>query len=291
MSLDPRCSRRRSIQPLRADNLDSYIRSVNKVPRLDKCKELELALRARDGFDAGAKDELIHANLRYVVHIACDYAGYGLPLADLVQQGNLGLLRALTRFDPRMDVRLITFASYHIRSEIHDFIIRNWRIVKIATTKAQRKLFFSLRSRKPDSASLSDREAAAIADELHVDREDVLNMELRFDSTDLSLDQTGNETHDSLEFPGNDDVVENAAAAQWSELQRKALYSAWSQLDERSRNILRQRWIKEDRAGLRELSEQYDISMERVRQIQNRAISRIHDSMVAIGVDSPLAEV
>ncbi|WP_341918805.1 RNA polymerase factor sigma-32 [Hydrocarboniphaga effusa] len=290
MTLNLQSSRRRSIPPLRADNLDSYVRSVNRVPRLEKCRELELASRVRDGHDAAARDELVHANLRYVVHIARGYAGYGLPLADLIQQGNLGLLRAMSRFDPGMDVRLMTFAAYHIRSEIHDFIVRNWRIVKIATTKAQRRLFFGLRSRRAEAGSLRDLEASAIADELHVDCADVYTMELRLGSADLSLDHAMNEMHDRLDLPGDDDVVATAAAAQWSELQKKALYAAWSQLDERSKDIVRRRWIQNDKAGLRELSEQYDISMERMRQIQNRAISRIHDSMIAAGVDSRLAE-
>ena len=269
-------------------NLGAYISTVNQIPILTAEQEKELAERYYYDQDLDAAKLLVMSHLRFVVHIARSYAGYGLPQGDLIQEGNLGLMKAVKRFDPNMGVRLVSFAVHWIKAEIHEYVIRNWRIVKIATTKAQRKLFFNLRSLKKSSKKLTLEEAKAIAVDLNVTPEQVLEMEGRLTAYDAAFEAQGDDDDDSthvapalyLEDNRYDParLVENE---DYEEQSSSALYEAMNQLDDRSRNILQRRWLDDDKSTLHELAAEYNVSAERIRQLEKNAMEKIKVAMSA----------
>ncbi len=270
-------------------DLTAYIASVNNIAMLSPEQELELAREYFYQDDVEAARQLVLAHLRFVVHIARTYSGYGLSQADLIQEGNVGLMKAVKRFDPNVGVRLVSFAVHWIRAEMHEFILRNWRIVKIATTKAQRKLFFNLRSAKKQLGWLNNDEAQALADDLGVDAKVVRQMEGRMSAYDRSFDADP-ESSDDDDFRAPENYLEDRSAdpaiqleeSQWEEVTGASLREAITQLDERSRNILQKRWFFEDsKATLHELADEYGISAERVRQIEKEAMNRIKARMAA----------
>lgn len=279
-----------TLPALSAGSIDTYIQSVNAIPVLDAQEEQALARRLRDEGDLQAAQELILSNLRFVVHVARGYSGYGLQLADLVQEGNVGLMKAVKRFDPDVGVRLISFAVHWIRSEIHEFVLRNWRIVKVATTKAQRKLFFNLRSSKKRLGWMNQQEVETIAKDLDVKPETVLQMERRLSATDLSFNAqpTAGDGEDGAYGPEDylpaqedSDPALALAEVEWDSNRSSALQKALSTLDERSQHILHSRWLSEkaEKLGLKELGEHYGVSAERIRQIENQAIKKLRAAM------------
>lgn len=269
-------------------NLGAYISTVNQIPILTAEQEKELAERYYYDQDLDAAKMLVMSHLRFVVHIARSYAGYGLPQGDLIQEGNLGLMKAVKRFDPNMGVRLVSFAVHWIKAEIHEYVIRNWRIVKIATTKAQRKLFFNLRSLKKSSKKLTLEEAQSIANDLNVTPEQVLEMEGRLTAYDAAFEAQGDDDDDTphtapalyLEDNRYDParLVENE---DWEEQSTSALHNAMDQLDDRSRNILQRRWLDDDKSTLHELAAEYNVSAERIRQLEKNAMEKIKIAMSA----------
>lgn len=269
-------------------NLGAYISTVNQIPILTAEQEKELAERYYYDQDLDAAKMLVMSHLRFVVHIARSYAGYGLPQGDLIQEGNLGLMKAVKRFDPNMGVRLVSFAVHWIKAEIHEYVIRNWRIVKIATTKAQRKLFFNLRSLKKSSKKLTLEEAQSIANDLNVTPEQVLEMEGRLTAYDAAFEAQGDDDDDTphtapalyLEDNRYDParLVENE---DWEEQSTSALDDAMDQLDDRSRNILQRRWLDDDKSTLHELAAEYNVSAERIRQLEKNAMEKIKTAMSA----------
>ncbi len=268
-----------------ATSLESYIHTVNSYPILTPEEESALAHRLRDHHDVDAAGRLVMTHLRVVVSIARKYMGYGLPQADLIQEGNIGLMKAVKRFDPERGVRLVSFAMHWIKAEIHEYILRNWRMVKIATTKGQRKLFFNLRSLKQESHSLTPAEADAMASELGVKRKEVLEMEARFSGQDMALDpafEDGEEGFSPIAYLSDPEheptrILERAA---FEHLSSTGLNQALQQLDERSRHIIEARWLNEENpATLHELAAEYAISAERVRQIENKAIQKLKASL------------
>ena len=269
-------------------NLGAYISTVNQIPILTAEQEKELAERYYYDQDLDAAKMLVMSHLRFVVHIARSYAGYGLPQGDLIQEGNLGLMKAVKRFDPNMGVRLVSFAVHWIKAEIHEYVIRNWRIVKIATTKAQRKLFFNLRSLKKSSKKLTLEEAQSIANDLNVTAEQVLEMEGRLTAYDAAFEAQGDDDDDTphtapalyLEDNRYDParLVENE---DWEEQSTSALHNAMDQLDDRSRNILQRRWLDDDKSTLHELAAEYNVSAERIRQLEKNAMEKIKVAMSA----------
>lgn len=264
-----------------AYSLESYIQTVNRYPILSQEAEQELARDWRDNQNIEAARQLVLSHLRVVVSIARHYAGYGLPQADLIQEGNVGLMKAVKRFDPDRGVRLVSFALHWIRAEIHEYVLKNWRLVKVATTKAQRKLFFNLRSLKQSLSALTVQEADAMAKELNVSRKDVLEMETRLSGHDLSIDpqvEDGEESYSPLAYLASPD--ENPAQVlereQTERLRHEGLVSALENLDERSRHIIKARWLTEGEAAtLHELAAQYGVSAERIRQIEARALQKM----------------
>ncbi|WP_434353175.1 RNA polymerase sigma factor RpoH [Psychrobacter sp. HD31] len=271
-------------------NLGAYINTVHQIPILTPEQEKELAVRYYNDGDVEAARLLVMSHLRFVIHIARSYSGYGLPQADLIQEGNLGLMKAVKRFDPNKGVRLVSFAVHWIKAEIHEFVIRNWRIVKVATTKAHRKLFFNLRSLKKTNNQLTLEEADAIAEDLGVTRKQVLEMESRLTSYDASFEtQTTDDEEERyapqmfLEDEGAD-PAELIEEADWEENNNNALVAAMDTLDERSRDIVQQRWLSEQKSTLHELAAVYDISAERVRQIEKNAMEKIKEAMTVDGV-------
>ncbi len=271
-------------------SLDAYIGSVNRIPVLSYEDEQALARDLREQDDLQAAQNLILSNLRHVVHIARGYLGYGLPLADLIQEGNVGLMKAVKRFDPDVGVRLISFAVHWIKAEIHEFILKNWRIVKIATTKAQRKLFFNLRSQKKRLGWMNQAEVAAVARDLNVKPETVLQMERRLSGQDLDFTSLGGsgDSEDTAYAPeeylaaeGQDPapVVENA---EWEARQLQQMNDAINALDARSQDIIRRRWMySEEKAGLQELADEYGVSAERIRQVESAAMKKIRKALEA----------
>jgi len=267
-------------------SLEAYIAQVSAIPVLDREEELALARRFRDEQDLEAARTLVLSHLRFVVHIARGYMGYGLPVGDLIQEGNVGLMKAVKRFDPSMNVRLVSFAVHWIRAEIHEFVIRNWRLVRVATTKAQRKLFFNLRRMKKNLAWLSDEETAAVAGELGVDTREVREMERRLSARDLSFDpapDTGDEetiASPSLYLPAPDsDPATIVEQDEWDGAVSSNLASAIEGLDERSRTIVRSRWLGEEKKTLQELAADYGVSAERIRQIEAAALLKLRSAM------------
>ena len=276
--------------PAPVDSLDGYLQAINQAPMLSAEEEQELAQRLRLRNDLEAAQRLIVAHLRFVAHIARGYVGYGLPLADLIQEGNVGLMKAVKRFDPAHGVRLVSFAVHWIRAEIHEFILRNWRIVKVATTKAQRKLFFNLRSLKNDYEgvdTLSGTQAAEVAARLGVKQDEVVEMEARLSGRDLALEGSPDESDeafapidylaDSRYEPTR--VLENKATAR---LENEGLHEALAELDPRSRRIVEARWLHDgDAATLHELAAEFDVSAERIRQIEAKALQKMRGALVA----------
>jgi RNA polymerase sigma-32 factor len=268
-------------------SLDSYIDRVSQIPVLSKEDEIALAVRFRNEADLDAARQLVLSHLRFVVHISRGYLGYGLPMGDLVQEGNVGLMKAVKRFDPAVGVRLVSFAVHWIRAEIHEYVLRNWRLVKVATTKSQRKLFFNLRKMKKNLAWLSEAETAAVARDLGVDVADVREMEQRLSARDMSFDPTPESDEEETYSPAMYLPASNADPAievendEWEEDSTERLSIALEKLDERSRSILKRRWMTDDKATLHELADEYGISAERVRQVETNAINKLKGLMAA----------
>ena len=268
-------------------NLGAYISTVNQIPILTAEQEKELAERYYYDQDLDAAKMLVMSHLRFVVHIARSYAGYGLPQGDLIQEGNLGLMKAVKRFDPNMGVRLVSFAVHWIKAEIHEYVIRNWRIVKIATTKAQRKLFFNLRSLKKSSKKLTLAEAKSIAKDLNVTAEQVLEMEGRLTAYDAAFEAQGDDddegsTHVAPALYLEDNRYDPARLVEnedYEEQSTSALHDAMDQLDDRSRNILQRRWLDDEKSTLHELAAEYNVSAERIRQLEKNAMEKIKVAM------------
>ena len=264
-------------------SLDHYIHQANAVPALSAEEEQALAIRLRDDNDLDAARTLVLANLRFVVHIARGYMGYGLPLGDLIQEGNVGLMKAVRRFDPSVGVRLVSFAVHWIRAEIHEFVLKNWRLVKVATTKAQRKLFFNLRKAKERLGWLSAEETEAIAKDLGVTPRDVTEMEKRLSGLDLSYDPApadDDEYSPSNYLPSPDhDPATLIEQADWADASHANLAEALDELDERSRSIVERRWLSEGKSTLHELATEYGVSAERIRQIEAGAIKKLRTAM------------
>jgi RNA polymerase sigma-32 factor len=269
--------------PVPSEQLGSYLQEINRYPILSAERERELAIRLRDRNDLEAARELVLSHLRFVVKIARGYTGYGLPLADLIQEGGIGLMKAVRRFDPDMGVRLVSFAVHWIKAEIHEFILRNWRIVKVATTKAQRKLFFNLRSTKKRLGWFSREEVESVAEDLGVSPETVLEMESRMSGQDVSFDPLdGADDEDGawtpaayLAAPDDWDPARTLETADLSQQHNERLWEALGQLDERTRVIVEQRWLAEEKATLHELAARFGVSAERVRQLENSAMSKL----------------
>ena len=276
--------------PALAGSLDSYIQAVQRMPMLSAEEEQELAQRLRLRNDLDAAQRLIVAHLRFVVHIARGYLGYGLPLADLIQEGNVGLMKAVKRFDPAHGVRLVSFAVHWIRAEIHEFILRNWRIVKVATTKAQRKLFFKLRGSKKRLGWLNHDEVNTVAQELGVSPGHVLEMESRLNGYDVSFDPLpeadGDEDSESFAPAAylRDEQANPAEALErdnWDEQAVSQLGEALERLDPRSRDIVQRRWLSDAKPTLHQLAAEYQVSAERIRQLENNAMKKLRAALPA----------
>jgi len=269
-------------------SFDAYVDAVSRIPVLSREEESELATRLRRDDDLDAARQLVLSHLRFVVHIARGYHGYGLPLGDLVQEGNVGLMKAVKRFDPTVGVRLVSFAVHWIRAEIHEYVLRNWRLVKIATTKAQRKLFFNLRKYKRHLGWLSADETQAVARDLGVSAADVTEMERRLASRDVSYDLApdADEEEESyspsayLPAPDADPAVA-VERAEWDDDVTDKVAHAMAQLDARSQAVLRARWMTDQKATLHDLADEYGVSAERIRQIEANAIKKLRKLVVA----------
>jgi len=266
-------------------SLDAYIQAVGSVPVLSKEDEQALANRFREENDLDAARELVLAHLRFVVHIAKGYTGYGLPLSDLIQEGNVGLMKAVKRFDPDYDVRLVSFAVHWIRAEIHEFVLRNWRIVKVATTKAQRKLFFNLRKAKKNLAWLTFDETQAVAADLGVRPEEVTEMEKRLHARDAIFDPAPDADDERSFTPAaylpspDSDPAKLVETADFNDDASERMAAAIRTLDDRSRRIIESRWLSDDKLTLHELADEYGISAERVRQVEANAIKKLRTAM------------
>lgn len=266
-------------------SLDAYINGVSQFPVLSREDEQDLARRFREHDDLDAARQLVLSQLRFVVHIARSYRGYGLPLGDLIQEGNVGLMKAVKRFDADVGVRLVSFAVHWIRAEIHEYVIRNWRLVKIATTKAQRKLFFNLRKSKKYLGWLSHDETKAIATDLGVSTREVSEMEKRLASHDMAFDPAPHDDEEVAYAPAHylaspaPDPADILEDDDWQDQASQQLRDALGELDERSREILQARWLAEKKTTLQALAKRYDISAERVRQIEQRAITALRTEL------------
>jgi len=264
--------------PASLGSLDQYVQAVNRFPLLTQNQETELGRRLQRDDDVDAARQLVLSHLRLVVSVSRNYLGYGLPQADLIQEGNIGLMKAVRRFDPERGVRLVSFALHWIRAEIHEYILRNWRLVKIATTKAQRKLFFNLRSMKPRAGTLTATEARAIANALSVKPEEVVEMETRLSGQDVAMDPQAGEEGESLTPIGyltdsEDEPVQILERIETDRNRSDGLRDALAKLDDRSRTIIEARWLREtDQATLQDLADQYGVSAERIRQIESKAL-------------------
>ena len=270
-------------------DIDKYLSQVYSIPVLTREEELELTREFYETEDIKVAHKLVISHLRFVVHIAKSYAGYGLPLADVIQEGNLGLLKAVKKFDPDKGVRLVSFAVHWIKAEIHEFILKNWRIVKIATTKAQRKLFFNLRSKKKSTGWLSDKEAKKIAADLDVSYKEVMHMENRLNSADSAFDMHCDEEDDEKAFSPSqyledhsfspDQIVEKE---NYESVNHTALMKNISTLDRRAQDIIRARWLDDHKLTLNELADKYSVSAERIRQIEASAFKKLKTSLVNV---------
>lgn len=266
-------------------SIGAYVQSVNSFTKLSAEEEQELAERLYYQGDLEAAKKLVMSHLRFVVYIAKSYAGYGLAQADLIQEGNVGLMKAVKRFDPTVGVRLVSFAVHWIKAEIHEYVIRNWRVVKIATTKAQRKLFFNLRKSKKRLGFFNKEEIEAVAEDLNVTTNDVMEMESRLNAQDQSFDMRDNEEGDNHFAPQH--YLEDKSANVETQIEQESsalhtknkLYSALSTLDARSQDILSSRWLNEPKATLHDLAARYSISAERVRQLESNALKKLKANM------------
>ncbi|WP_330927408.1 RNA polymerase sigma factor RpoH [Candidatus Sororendozoicomonas aggregata] len=269
-------------------NLDAYIQGVSRIAVLTVEQERELAGRLYFDNDLEAARQLVMSHLRFVIHIAKSYSGYGLPMSDLIQEGNVGLMKAVKRFNPDVGVRLISFAVHWVKAEIHEFILRNWRIVKVATTKAQRKLFFNLRSSKKRLAWLNNSEVDAVAKDLGVEAHVVREMESRMAGQDTAFDgYVGDDDDNAYQAPSHyledrrADPATQLEEEDWSLSSMSQLRNALALLDQRSRDILERRWLTDDKATLLELADEYGISAERIRQLEKNAMKKVKASMLA----------
>jgi RNA polymerase sigma-32 factor len=267
-------------------SIDAYLERVSRIPVLTREEEHELAVCFRRDNDLEAARRLVLAHLRFVVHVARGYGGYGLPMGDLIQEGNVGLMKAVKRFEPSLNVRLVSFAVHWIRAEIHEYVLRNWRLVKVATTKAQRKLFFNLRRMKKNLAWLSSDETEAVARDLGVSPQEVTEMEQRLAARDLSFDPAPDADDEESSFSPSGylpapsaDPAESVEAEEWESDTSDRLHHALDRLDDRSRDIVRSRWIGEDKATLHELAAKYGVSAERIRQIESNALTKLRGLM------------
>ncbi len=272
---------------LSVGTFDAYLNTVSQMPKLTPEEEHELAVLYRDHGDLQAARKLVMTNLRFVAHVARGYSGYGLPLADIMQEGNVGLMKAVKRFDPNVGVRLVSFAVHWIRAEIHEYVIKNWRIVKVATTKAQRKLFFNLRKSKKGLGWLSKDDAEAIAENLNVDIKIVYQMEERLDGRDMAFDlPTNDSSEDNITAPVSylqqheADPALLLENADWKGHEESLLSQALAELDERSQDILNSRWLSEKKATLHDLAARYNISAERIRQLEKNAMKKLKAAVV-----------
>ena len=277
--------------PSAAGSIEAYIQAASRMPMLTEEEEFDLARRFRDESDLEAARRLVLSHLRLVISVARGYLGYGLPHADLIQEGNIGLMKAVKRFDPERGVRLVSFALHWIKAEIHEYILKNWRLVKIATTKAQRKLFFNLRSMKQSFATLGPKEVDAVARKLGVKPEEVVEMETRLTGGDVALEASGDEDEERfapIAYLAADASVEPSAQLerrQYDRLQDEGLRNALTKLDDRSRAIIERRWLVDDgeeAATLHELAVEYGVSAERIRQIEAKALQKMKGALVAM---------
>ncbi len=271
---------------LSVGTFDAYLNVVRQMPRLSLEQERELTLRFKDHGDLDAARDLVMSNLRFVVHVARGYSGYGLSMPDIIQEGNIGLMKAVKRFDPEVGVRLVSFAVHWIKAEIHEYVIKNWGIVKVATTKSQRKLFFNLRKSKQGIGWLSDDEAKSIAADLNVDVSDVYEMENRLGGSDMSFDMPTDEgSQDTYCAPVNylhqhgSDPLELLENADWVVHEHDLLADAMAELDPRSLDILSSRWLADKKATLHELADRYNVSAERIRQLEQNAMKKLRSSL------------
>ncbi len=267
-------------------NIESYMQSLKSIPMLTVEQERQLAEKLQNEEDMDAGSTLVMSHLRFVVHIAHSYRGYGLPQSDLIQEGNIGLMKAVRRFDPTVGVRLVSFAVHWIRAEIHEYILRNWRIVKVATTKSQRKLFFNLRSRKKRLGWLNNEEVHKVAEDLGVSVKDVLEMETRLGTSDAPFDGAMDAEDDADNFAPSgyleDTRFEPAGLVEdeeWTAHGNHQLANAMGELDARSQDIVRQRWLGEEKSTLQDLASRYNVSAERIRQIEQNALSKLRKSL------------
>ncbi|WP_040941935.1 RNA polymerase sigma factor RpoH [Xanthomonas campestris] len=275
--------------PSALGSLDAYIGAVHQIPVLSVDEEQNLARRFRDELDLDAARELVHSHLRFVVHVARGYNGYGLPLGDLIQEGNIGLMKAVKRFDPEMGVRLVSFAVHWIRAEMHEFILKNWRIVKVATTKAQRKLFFNLRKSKTRLGWLNASEVTAVAKDLNVSEREVMEMESRLSGRDIGFDASSDEDDDhgppspvSYLVANEEDPSQAYERHDSEDNQLQLLREGMAGLDTRSRDIVKRRWLdSESKVTLQELADEYGVSAERIRQIEANALKKMKALFVA----------
>ena len=270
-------------------DIDKYLSQVYQIPVLTREEELALTTEFFETEDVKLAHKLVIAHLRFVVHIAKSYAGYGLPLADIIQEGNVGLLKAVTKFDPNKGVRLVSFAVHWIKAEIHEFILKNWRIVKIATTKAQRKLFFNLRSKKKNTGWLTDEEAKRIAKELDVSVKEVMHMENRLNSADSPFDAPTDEEDNEKAFSPSQYLEDNSFNPEditeqknYEDVNHTALLKNISALDKRSQDIIRARWLDDNKITLNELADKYSVSAERIRQIEATAFKKLKTALVHV---------
>ncbi|MCL1038891.1 RNA polymerase sigma factor RpoH [Shewanella corallii] len=272
--------------PQGSASLDAYIQSVNSIPVLDAEEEYRFAKRLQETGDLQAAKMLIMSHLRFVVHVAKGYSGYGLPQADLIQEGNIGLMKAVKRFDPEVGVRLVSFAVHWIKAEIHEYVLKNWRIVKVATTKAQRKLFFNLRKAKKRLGWFTDDEVSMVAENLGVSKQDVTEMESRMSAQDPAFDLASDNDDDSNDFAPalyledhSSDIAAQVENDNWENDSQTRLLSAIKTLDERSQYILQTRWLDENKATLQELADKYQVSAERIRQLEKNAMNKLKQQL------------
>ena len=260
--------------------LELYLNELRKTPLLSREDEADLFKKLHESDDIEAAKKLVLAHLRFVVHVAKTYRGYGLPLLDLIQEGNVGLMKAVKKFDPSRNIRLLSFAIYWIRAEIHEFVLKNWRIVKVATTKAQRKLFFKLRSKKQSTSWLTSTETQDIAKELDVKPETVTQMEARLSGSDVSFDPYDDDNAPSMYLSDHSDPMLKLEYDNDSNKEISELNTALSSLDERSKDIIQNRYLTEERVTLDELSKKYNVSIERIRQIESKALDNLKDKIL-----------
>jgi RNA polymerase sigma-32 factor len=270
-------------------NIEAYISAVNRLPMLSHEEEISLARRLRDKNDLGAAQKLVLSHLRLVVSIARGYLGYGLPHADLIQEGNIGLMKAVKRFDPDQNVRLVSYAMHWIKAEMHEYILKNWRLVKVATTKAQRKLFFNLRSHKESLDAMTQAQVDDLAKSLNVKREEVIEMETRMSGHDIALEAPSDDEDDKFAPIGylssdSNEPTKALEAQQYDRLQSEGLETALGKLDARSRRIVEARWLSNDDgsgATLHELADEFGVSAERIRQIESAALKKMKGTLAA----------